>query len=369
MRGLYIHVPFCVKKCAYCDFYSLPQRLDLLDDYTRAVLTEAQNYSGQSFQTLYLGGGTPSLLQPEGLRMLLDGLRRTLDLSEITEATMEANPESVTAPLLKAAGESGINRISIGVQSLADAELEKVGRIHTATGAVQAIELAKRAGFENISVDVILGLPGQGWQSLMVTLETLIGMDIRHLSLYCLSIEPQTPLALNLPPDLPSDDEQAELFDKASLLLECRGLDHYEISNFAIPGYECRHNLNYWQGGEYAGLGPAAASHLAGKRWKNRADLDAYLKNPTGQIDEIEELNAEEKAAEEAILRLRLLKAGLDTDEMALKYGDENVIGLVSRLNKLVKEGSLLRNGAIYRLSSACALVSNPILARVLGDA
>jgi oxygen-independent coproporphyrinogen III oxidase len=368
MRGLYIHIPFCIKKCAYCDFYSLPNRLDSLDVYVQAVLKEAEPYRGMDFQTLYLGGGTPSLLRASGLKKLIAGLQQVFDLSSLVEATIEANPESATTELLEAALSSGINRISLGVQSLSDIELEKVGRIHTAVQAVQAIEQARRAGFTNVSADLILGLPGQDWQSLMVNLETVIGLEIQHLSVYCLSIEPGTPLALYLPADLPSDDEQADLYENTCSLLEQRGLVHYEISNFALPGLECQHNLNYWRGGEYLGLGPASASHLEGRRSKNRADLEAYLHNPTGQIEEVEELKVVNKAAEEAILRLRLLQEGLDTDLLGREYGDENVIGLVSRLNKLVREGSLLRNGPVYYLPPACALVSNPILSKVLED-
>jgi oxygen-independent coproporphyrinogen III oxidase len=368
VRGLYVHIPFCIRKCAYCDFYSLPQRLESLNAYLEAVLIEASKYRGLSFDTLYLGGGTPSLLGPSGLQKLISGLRETFDLSQVTEATMEANPESITAELLEEAKTAGINRLSIGVQSLSDIELEQVGRIHTASQAVQAIEQAKRSGFNNISADLILGLPGQNWQSLMINLETLIGLEIQHLSVYCLSIEPETPLGLNMPPNLPSDDEQADLYASTCALFTDRGFIHYEISNFALPGYECLHNLNYWRGGEYLGLGPAAASHLEGKRFKNKPDLDAYIQNPAGQIEEIEELEASRKAGEEAILRLRLLEEGLDTNELALKFGDENVIGLVSRLNKLVTEGTLLRNGANYRLSPSCVLVSNPVLARVLED-
>jgi oxygen-independent coproporphyrinogen-3 oxidase len=202
----------------------------------------------------------------------------------------------------------------------------------------------------------------------MVTLETLLAMDIQHLSAYCLSVEPHTPLAQNLPADLPSDDDQAELYEKTAALLARRGLSHYEISNYARPGCECQHNLNYWRGGEYTGLGPAAASHMAGKRYKNRAALDAYLHKPEGQSEEMEELLAKEKASEEAMLRLRLIEEGLDTSELAEKYGDEKVTGLVSRLNKLVREGKIKRNGAVYRLEPSCALVSNSILAKVLGD-
>ena len=361
MRGLYIHIPFCVKKCAYCDFYSLPQRLESLGSYVDSVLVEARKYSGMDFHTIYLGGGTPSLLGAEGLSKLLKGLRQIIDLSQLSEATIEANPESITPALLHAAKTSGINRLSIGVQALSDTELQKVGRIHTSVRAVTAVEEAKAAGFNNISADVILGLPGQDWPSLMITLETLIGLDIQHISLYCLSIEPCTPLAKNLPADLPSDDEQADLFANACSLMTDRGFIHYEISNFALPGYECQHNLNYWRGGEYVGLGPSAASHLEGKRFKNKADLDAYLQNPVGQIEEVEELNPTQKAGEEAILRLRLLREGLDINELAVKYGDENVVGLAGRLNDLVKDGSLVRNGANYRLLPANPAPWSPI--------
>jgi oxygen-independent coproporphyrinogen-3 oxidase len=363
MRGLYIHVPFCVNKCAYCDFYSLPERLDSLDDFIDAIINEGQKYPGMSFETLYLGGGTPSLLGARGLEKLLDGLKKVFDIANLRESSMEANPESVSEILLESARARGLNRIS-----LADQELSAVGRIHTAAQAVRALQLAQRAGFTSISGDVILGLPGQTWQSLRVTLETLIALDIQHLSVYCLSIEPHTPLAIKPVPEMPSDDGQAELFENAVLLMKKRGYIHYEISNFALAGYECLHNLNYWRGGEYLGLGPAAASHLNGKRFKNKADLDAYLANPDGQVEEIEELNPEKKAAEEAILRLRLLQEGLDIQELGQRFGQESIEGIVSRLNNLTEKALLIRKGSRYYLEPACALVSNPILARVLGD-
>jgi oxygen-independent coproporphyrinogen III oxidase len=368
MRGLYVHIPFCVKKCVYCDFYSLPQRLDSLDAYLQAVLTEARQYQGMSFQTLYLGGGTPSLLGSKCLENLTDGLKQILDLSDLSEASMEANPESVDRSLLESARKSGINRISIGVQSLSDLELSRVGRIHSAFQAISALELVNKVGFNNISADVILGLPGQTWQSLMITLETLMALDIQHLSIYCLSIEPHTPLALKPLPEIPSEDGQAELFENAVSLMEKRGFIHYEISNFAFNGNECLHNLNYWRGGEYLGLGPAAASHLKGKRFKNKANLDSYLIDPIGQIDELEELSPEDKAAEESILRLRLLQEGLDIDELGSRYGIQTIEGIIERLNDLAQKDLLIREGSNFRLTPACALVSNPILAKVLGD-
>ncbi len=367
-RGLYVHIPFCVSKCAYCDFYSLPNRLDSLNVYLDALLMEAVQYGKLRFETLFIGGGTPSLLGGKGLNRLMKGLRGQFLISKRAEATIEANPESISVELLQAALKGGINRISIGVQSLSDNELRSVGRAHNAAQAVKAIELAQKEGFENISTDVILGLPGQNWQSLMTTLECLVGWELQHISMYCLALEPHTPLAENPPSDLPSDDEQAQLYEQAVGLLEKRGFRHYEISNFALPGYECKHNLNYWRGGEYIGLGTAAASHHKGCRYKNKSDLDSYLANPCGQKEEMEKLKKPEKAAEEAILRLRLLQEGLDFESLIQKYGDENVIALAARLNKLSKKNQLRRDGSIYRLNSEDALVSNSILAELMGD-
>jgi oxygen-independent coproporphyrinogen III oxidase len=368
MPGLYIHIPFCVRKCFYCDFYSLPRPLSAINEYISAVLVEARQYRGMSFSTLYFGGGTPSLLGASGLARLMDGLRIMFDFSDLSEATLEVNPDSTIPELLHSAAQAGINRLSIGVQSLSDHELHSVGRIHTSAQAVESICLAQKEHFQNISADAILGLPGQDWQSLMVTLETLIGLGVQHLSLYCLALEPHTPLADNIPPDLPSEDEQADFYENASALMAQRGFGHYEISNFALPGRECQHNLNYWRGGEYLGLGPAAASHLKGRRFKNKADLDSYLRNPSGQIEEVEELSPARKSSEEAILRLRLLSEGLDISELAERFGDENVLSLTSRLDKLVKDGRLLRQDSKYSLAPSQVLVCNPILADLLED-
>ena len=366
MTGLYVHIPFCVRKCAYCDFYSLPVWTGLIESYVDAVLAECETYTGMAFRTLFLGGGTPSLLSADNLARLVDGLRRKFDLSQLDEATIEANPESATEAMLEAALESGFDRVSIGVQSLADAELKTVGRIHTASQAVDAIGLAKNVGFQNISADLIIGLPSQTWGSLWNSIETLVSMGISHLSLYCLSLEHGTPLTKSPPHNLPSDDEQADLFEKARGSLRSKGLVHYEISNFAVAGSECLHNLNYWRGGEYLGLGPAAASHLGGRRFKNRAELEAYLQIPSGIVEEVEELDATGKAAEEAMLRLRLLEEGLDIAEFTRRHGRKNVRELLARLDAMAREGSLLFDGAKYRMEPSLVLTSNPILARVL---
>ena len=284
------------------------------------------------------------------------------------ESTIEVNPESATPEFLQTAKNLGFNRVSFGVQSLSDNELKSVGRIHTAAQAIAAIKLAQKLDFKAISADLIIGLPGQTWTSLHKSLETLVGMGIQHLSVYCLSLEAGTFLANNPPADLPSDDLQAKLFEETRKYLNLCGYAHYEISNFALKGYECLHNLNYWRGGEYLGLGPAAASHLDGKRFKNYANLDAYLENPTGQMEYMEELSAKDKAAEEAMLRLRLLEEGLDTDELASKFGEENVKEIIGRLEEMVQEGLLINEGSRYRLQPSRILTSNPIFARVIAD-
>lgn len=366
MRGLYIHIPFCVRKCSYCDFYSLPARLGSLESCVHAVVQESHSYGGLSFRTLYLGGGTPSLLGAKHFRNLVGGIGKSLDLSDLVEATIEVNPESATREFLEMVKDAGINRVSFGVQSLSDRELKRVGRIHTAVQAIEAIEIAKECAFKAISADLIIGLPGQTWLTLRKALETLVGLGIEHLSVYCLSLEEGTCLADNPPADLMSDDMQADLFEKARVFLTTCEFIHYEISNFAIKGYECLHNLNYWRGGEYLGLGPSAASHLRGKRFRNRADLDAYLENPTGQTEYVEELNVKDKAAEEAMLRLRLLVEGIEPGELTTRFGHDNVEALISRLDCMVREGLLVYEKRRYSLAPSMILTSNPIFARVL---
>jgi len=307
--------------------------------------------------------GQTSLLCKERLR---ENYFKVSSGGILAESTIELNPESATPEFLQTAKNLGFNRLSFGVQSLNDKELQSVGRIHTAAQAIASIKLAQNLKFPAISADLIIGLPGQTGTSLHKSLETLVGMGIHHLSVYCLSLESGTPLGNNPPPDLPSDDMQAQLFEETRSFLQSRGFAHYEISNFALPGYECLHNLNYWRGGEYLGLGPAAASHLNGRRFKNRANLDAYLQNPTGQIEDVEELSPQEKAAEEAMLRLRLLEEGLNTDELTAKFGPANTADIIRRLDKMVQEGLLLQTGSACRLIPSRIMTSNPIFARVL---
>jgi len=367
MRGLYIHIPFCVSKCFYCDFYSVPEKLELMDEYVQVLLAEADGYRGMDFSTLYFGGGTPSILGAERLEKLINGLRRRFDLHDLQEATIEANPESAGIDLLATAYSLGIGRISIGAQSLNEDELRKAGRAHNRRQVLETISAALSSGFCNISVDIMIGLPGQTEQSLDNTLNILAGAGINHISAYCLSVEEGTVFYRCPPPDLPNEDAQAGLFESAVDILGKHGFAHYEISNFARPGSECLHNLNYWRGGEYLGLGAAAASHIDGKRFRNAASLERYLANPLSAGEGEERLRDVRKAGEEAMLRLRLIQEGLDMEEMTGKYGLTAVERLEARLNELVERRMLAREGYIYRLQPERVLTSNSVFVDVIG--
>jgi len=366
MPGLYVHIPFCVRKCCYCDFYSEAGKLHLLDDYLKALLTEAEQYRGLTFDTLYIGGGTPSILGAAALDQMMRGLSGCIGLSDLKEATIEANPDTASSEFLGAAAACGISRLSIGVQSLNNDELSRSGRLHNAAQALKAIDMASGCGFDDISADVIVGLPGQTPQSLENTLCSLLHSKVTHISAYCLSVEQGTEFARHPPPDLATDEEQAELFEFAARYLKENGFVHYEISNFARPGRECRHNLNYWRGGEYLGLGPGAASHLRGRRFKNAPDLQKYILRPLANGYESETLDVESKLAEEAMLRLRLLEEGLDIAELEERYGRNNICRLHARLTKLTDAGMLVREGTRYRLPSPMVMVSNRVFTEII---
>jgi oxygen-independent coproporphyrinogen-3 oxidase len=365
MTGLYLHIPFCKRKCYYCDFYSVTDRYDLVPRFIEAVTSEAESYTGAKIDTLYLGGGTPSLLGAGHLLTLTQRLSDIFDLSGLAEATIEVNPDTATIDLFNGIIQAGFTRISLGIQSLNDRELATSGRIHNAVQSLNALHVTSRAGISNISADLIIGLPGQDWDSLRNTIERLLIEDIKHVSAYCLSIEEGTPFAVTRPGDLPDDDMQAELYIKASSYLKQVGFEHYEISNFCQPGYECRHNLNYWRCGEYIGLGPSAASHLNGLRYKNDSNLHKYLADPlSARIDE-EILERRAKIGEAAMLRLRLLEEGLDYRELTEQFGD-CADDLRSCLERMVKRSLLLKRDGRYCIPADRILTSNPILAEVL---
>ncbi|MCD7829569.1 MAG: radical SAM family heme chaperone HemW, partial [Clostridiales bacterium] len=280
--GVYIHIPFCKSKCAYCDFYSLPGHESRMDAYALALsanLSElAPSMGSYTVDTVYLGGGTPSIFGEQRLKNLLTLLHKTLHLAKNCECTMECNPDSVTTSLMRTVRKAGVNRISLGMQSAQDAELRAVGRPHTMEQTRQAVRAIRKAKIKNLSLDLIYGLPGQTMESWQASVEEALALGPEHLSLYALTLEEGTPLwAARERTPLADDDEMADRYLWAVERLKAAGYEQYEISNFAKPGYASRHNQKYWRCEEYVGFGPAAHSDFGGCRYSYIADLEDYI--------------------------------------------------------------------------------------------
>ena len=313
--GLYIHVPFCKSKCVYCDFYSLPGADEArMDDYTGAVIAHltgtAPRAAGYRVDTVYFGGGTPSLLGAKRLCRILKTVRKRCAVTKDAEITLEANPDSIgDAGTLRQLRQAGFNRISLGMQSADDELLRRLGRIHTARQVGEAVAAAREAGFGNLSVDLIYGLPRQTTGHWLATLEAAAALDVQHVSCYGLKVEEGTPLfACRETAGLPDDEAQADMYLAAVEFLEKRGYRQYEISNFAREGFASRHNLKYWTLGEYAGFGPGAHSDFGGVRYAFSRDLDGYVRGVregAPLLSECQRIPPAERDAEYLMLRLR----------------------------------------------------------------
>ena len=321
--GLYIHVPFCRSKCQYCDFYSLATKDDkLIDGYLDAVcdhIKEAGDLApGYKVDTIYFGGGTPSFFGADGMAVILTTIRRNFDVDNSAEITFEANPDSVSDRLLHRLRAEGFNRVSLGIQSDDDERLKMLGRPHTSSQAVSAKYNLRKAGFRNVSVDLMYGLPGQNLQDWQETLDNVLRLNPEHISCYALKIEEGTPFAeykeaLNLP----DDETQADMYLTAVETLRGRGFRQYEISNFCRKGLISKHNMKYWTGGEYLGFGPSASSDFAGKRYTLKRDLQAYITGirEGGDImEDLQEIPMRERAGEYLMLRLRT-NVGIEAQE------------------------------------------------------
>ncbi|MDD2955050.1 MAG: radical SAM family heme chaperone HemW [Oscillospiraceae bacterium] len=365
--GVYLHIPFCRAKCPYCDFYSLPGADDVMDRYTDALCARIRAAAAlypRRAATLYFGGGTPSLLGAARLCKIIACVREVFPLDG-AEITLEANPGAVTAGELRALARAGVNRVSLGLQSAAAEELAFLGRQHTLRDVENAVSWCRAAGIENISLDLMLGLPRQTKASLLRSIEYCAGLGVPHLSAYLLKIEPGTPFALrHLEALCPDEDGQAELYLFAVEELEKRGWRQYEISNFSRPGLESRHNLIYWDCREYLGLGPGAHSFIEGNRWFYPRDLSGFLAlsgpemawEPEGPGGEFEEY---------AMLRLRLTE-GLVLPDAAARFPGGAAQKVFDRSEPYQKAGYLRREGDRLFFSPRGFLVSNSILARIL---
>ena len=355
VSGLYIHIPFCRQKCRYCDFASYAGQDELIDTYLSALQQEAALYGRIKADTLYVGGGTPSLLTIQQLEKLAGIIRQTAGpVADFKESTLEANPESLTAEKIAFLKQAGFKRLSIGLQSFDDSVLKRIGRIHTAAQFLRAYEMARQAGFDNINVDLIAGLPGQTKEQFLEGVEKLVLLKPEHVSIYGLQIEPGTPFAHE---GVMADEDllRAEL-EHIHAELPRKGFAHYEISNFARSGFQSQHNTNYWLNKEYIGLGAAAASYEQGTRRSNTADLKKYIacmKKGQPVTDFSEKLSGKAREGEAIMLGLRMLGGvhltALQRQLFSWEIKEITARGLVEQkgdLLKLTLEGLFLANQA-----------------------
>ena len=345
---LYVHIPFCIRKCACCDFVSGPGTKAMQKEYEEALLAEidaAEETAESEVISAFFGGGTPSAVDAGMLARVMEKLRSKYIFSEDAEITLEANPGTLDAEKLKCYRKSGFNRISIGCQSVHDEELKRLGRIHTFAEFQESFALARDAGFANINVDLMSGLPEQSEEKWEESLRTIAELSPEHISAYSLIVEPGTPFA-EQKLDLPDEDTEREMYARTAEILAEYGFFQYEISNYASPGYACRHNIGYWTGVEYLGLGLGASSLVGGKRFQVTADLNRYLVFTKeelaagAQYEEIHELSRQERMEEFMFLGLRLT-GGVRTAEFERRFGVamEAVYGEV--IERLLKEGLL----------------------------
>ena len=363
--GLYIHIPFCVRKCAYCDFYSMPLKGELADKYVSKIINELDRWGGilgcPPADTLYFGGGTPSLLKTEQIAAIIDKSKELFSLKN-AEITMEVNPAENLNRYFTAVAAAGVNRLSIGLQSANEKELALLSRRHSVNDVVTCVNDARAAGISNISIDIMLGIPGQTKESLKRTIDFVLERNPQHISAYLLSLEEGTPLYKNRQLlNIPNDDEAGELYLYACELLKSAGFKRYEISNFAKDGMISRHNTKYWQGADYLGLGPAAHSFINGKRFYYNRDINAYLNNP----EEIQD--GEGGTAEERLMLQLRLSEGLDLNKLAeefLNKIDQNKINRLAKKAELfAKNGLVIFKNNVISLTDEGALVSNAIIA------
>lgn len=364
MAGLYFHIPFCKRICAYCDFYRSvrTERMgEVLDAMLRELEARRGYLGGDPVRTRYFGGGTPSLCTPQQLRSLLGRAAELFDCSQVGETTLEANPDDLAPHYLDAVREAGVDRLSIGIQSFDDDCLRLMNRRHTAARAVQAVRDAQSAGFRNITVDLIFGVPGFGGDSLRRSLDAALALDVQHISAYHLTVEPDTAFgrAAARGGFAPVDERVSEEeFLQVHRTLVSAGFEHYEVSNFARPGFRARHNAAYWQEEKYLGIGPAAHSYDGCERHWNVADIDRYA---AGAPPEAERLSDRDRFNEFVMTRLRTCE-GIDPAVVRQRFGPERAEKLSHDAARWLREGCLqLREGCLA-IPPARFLISDAVI-------
>ena len=370
MAGIYIHIPFCRHKCTYCDFASFPDRVDYAESYMACLYKElkmrGEELKDYVFDTVYFGGGTPSYIPPKLILGAMNQIKKCFRLSENAEITLELNPGTISESKVQIYKQAGINRFSIGLQTAIDEQLEDLGRIHNARDYVFATKLLKG---ENFSTDVMLGLKNQTKTDVQKTIELAHACGSKHISMYALTVEDGTPIYTDyLNGELPDADEVSELYEYGAKLLKDKGYTRYEVSNFAVEGYESRHNLNYWKRGEYIGVGLSASSFMKGKRFTNTFDLDEYMKCIiSGFYPAVtcEEVDGKDAKFEFVMLALRT-KYGVSMTEYETTFGSSLGDDFPTALKKTVKYLEL--NGDSLKIKDEYLYVQNTILMHFLEE-
>lgn len=373
MLGIYIHIPFCKRKCAYCDFCSTSQYDDkLMDRYVQALIAQFDDFfiKGGRYEadTLYFGGGTPSILGGKRIAHLIHELQKRVRFQH-PEITVEVNPESCDKKLFKTLRTAGVNRISMGVQSADDDELKALGRLHDYAKAVEAAALCKQYCTDNLSVDLMYGLPGQTMEKLRDSLDGLLALQPAHISCYALKVEEGTPLARQNPV-LPDDDAQADMYLYLVDTLRQRGFSQYEISNFARDGRISRHNSKYWDLSEYIGFGCAAHSLYGGKRFSFTRDIAGFVEGALGKqpiVEEADELSVGNRSGEYVMLKLRTTD-GIDEDAFYKRF-QHDFAPYAAQLKKYTSSGHVVYQNGVWRLTPKGFLVSNAIIGDALEGA
>ena len=369
--GIYVHIPFCSAICNYCNFNRGLYDADLKTRYVEALRTEiarSHESAGRTADTIFFGGGTPSLLEPDEIAAIIQSVRDNIDLDQHSEITLETNPETIDRDKLERFRAAGVNRLSFGVQSFQDDELERLGRIHSADRARAAVREARAAGFDNVSLDLMMWLPGQSVEHWLANVDALIAAQPDHASLYLLELYPNAPLKEDMARagwSLAPDEDAAEMYLQAMDRLEAAGFRQYEISNVARPGRESRHNLKYWTDGEWLAFGCGAHGTVAGIRRKNVAATTDYIERVMRGNDAVAErrvLSDDDRVAEALFTGLRL-SAGIDLEAFAARYGVDVWARYGDELRPFVEAGWLVREGPMFGLTRTGMLMANEVMA------
>lgn len=370
--GIYIHIPYCAKKCAYCDFYSVPS-CETSKAYCNALIKQIESYKKKSkdyvVDTIYIGGGTPSQINPEYIYNILGAVKETFNVSHDAEISMEANPGTLDGYKLSLYRSAGINRLSLGLQSAHDDELKRLSRIHTMKDFENSFLLARLEGFDNINVDIMYALPCQTREKLAETINTVISLSPEHISFYGLKIEENTPFAYNrsIAESIPSDEIQYKMYMDSAKTLEEHGYRQYEISNFAKDGYACRHNMKYWKCNDYLGFGVAAASFFENNLFSYVKNIDYFIEDPLSVFitESTEEISPQKFETQFVMLGFRLAE-GISVDEYKLRCGGDFIKKYGERLKPFLEKKLVVKTTNGFKLSRRGMLVSNYILSKIL---